>query len=981
MSKNEISYKFGEVAVEEGIISRKTFKKYRSRHRELSKEQDPFPTFKSFLIRTQNLSEDDVHRIEQKMRQDPEHLDLSGYEIERKLGKGTTGTVYKATQLRLDRPVAIKLLHPSLADDDSYVDRFYQEIRTVGNLKHSGIVQGIDVGEENGLVYFIMEYVEGDSLGTIIKEEGRISEERAVDVGYEMATALAHAADKGLIHRDVKPDNIMFDDSGSAKLCDLGLAREAQDTNHPGSEESEVVGTPNYMSPEQASGNDLDIRTDLYSLGATLYHAVTGSPPFHGDDVETVMKKHVSEDLDPPKQRRSELSPQFNAVIEKLMAKDRKERYQSPQQAAEDFECLQNHENLVHASFQSPGGNKRSTRRRHRNNSWMSSSTLAGLLVLAVLTGVTLIVYNSSQSSSGAQNPGSVSETGDNQQKDDSNPTISQNNNTENGSAQNSTPDTAGSENTAQNSSPDQNQLQQDDTSGSFERIKQLASGVEGSVPRVNEIVSKLTTLREQAEDDDLQGRINQFMESFLNRQSEIYLRKQTALKSGANLNDASIKTLVRIRWVLEKPPKVFENTSFISGTNDPKKNVEELIKKRTREKNRRLVGRIEHNLPEHLAGILNKYKFTDYQNDSDGSEGEALASGDKETLNENGSTSNSDEEAPSEGGQAKLANQELPLEKQSEQAELNGASVHSDASGYRGEGYVSFEQTNRPGEIIWNIQLPGGAPSSVRLGFRYSLDRDNPCPMTVIVNGNEVASGSINPTGGPDNWQTFAVQTNLKKGENTVILRTEDPNGPHVDLLKIIPLENLEGDAKQTVSDQKDRPSYEGPLEFNDVEVGELAFAINLGGSSAKNGGIPFDGDPFDSGNDVPTGSKEQVSGDIKPAKFQSLYSHVRVGKQLKFTFPLANGTYDVRLYFIESWYEQIDGRVFHVLLQDQPVLTNFDIYKTVNEKKHGLTKTFQNVPVTKERLTLLLKGRMKAGIADDAIIAGIAIKRTGKP
>ncbi len=659
------------------------------------------------------------------------------------------------------------------------------------------------------------------------------------------------------------------------------------------------------------------------------------------------------------------------------------DRYQSPQEAAEDFDRLRNNEKLAHATLRTKSQDKRKRISRQFERNWLSWQTTGALILFTVLSVVSFIAYNSSNLSD-STNDGSVSKTDSNQDP----PTLT----SDSDGATNNNPASAPDKNTEpkeQNetgaSSP--NKENEDTPSDTFERIKQSASGIDGSVSRVKNTLDRLQQLAHQVDDDGLEEQIQQFRNDFLKRQSKLYFLKQTNLKSETDLEDASIENLVRMHRILQKPPDVFEGVSFLGGADDPLKHVEDLIKQRTREENRRLVSRIQHNLPDDLASILNKYKFKHNQKDSGEDKSERVASGentDPDSTSDKPKTNNSSENgnAQLDEDQAGLTTADLPVEKQSENAALTGATVQSSASGYSGEGYVVYDQRKNSGEITWQVQLSGEVPSSFRLEFRYSLDRNMPCPLTVLVNGTEVARGNINPTGGPSNWQTFSVQTSLSKGKNTIILRTEESNGPNIDSLSIIPEEETEEEAEQTVSDEdEDHSSYDGPLEFADVEVGNLAFAINFGGDSAENGGIPFDKDPFpDEGNDSPLGSSEQSTGDVVPSKFKDLFSHHRVGKNMTFTFPLANGTYDIRLYFIEPWYEQVDGRVFHVLLQDKPVLTNFDLYKTINEKNQGLTKTFQNVPVTNQRLRLRLKGRVKAGIADEAIIAGIAIMRSGK-
>ena len=214
---------------------------------------------------------------------------IAGYRLVGKLGAGSMGTVYKARQLSLDREVAIKLLSPHLARKKDYVERFLREARAVAKLNHPNVISGIDAGEEEGVRYFVMEYASGMTVGELLQRGGAMDEARVLRVALQIARALEHAHDAGLVHRDVKPDNILLTKDHVAKLCDLGLAKDSP-------EEGRALGTPAYISPEQAQGlADVDIRSDLYSFGCTLYHMLTGKQPFDGN-AKVVMVKHLTEE-------------------------------------------------------------------------------------------------------------------------------------------------------------------------------------------------------------------------------------------------------------------------------------------------------------------------------------------------------------------------------------------------------------------------------------------------------------------------------------------------------------------------------------------------------------------------------------------------------------------------------------------------------------------------------------------------------------
>jgi serine/threonine-protein kinase len=272
---------------------------------------------------------------------------LPGYHVMGKLGKGAMATVYKAKQLSLDRVVAVKVLPKKMSDSAEFVDRFYKEGRAAARLSHNNIVQAIDVGSTpDGLHYFAMEYVEGPTLYDIMQPppvgQGRhFTEEEALDICIQMADALAHAHRRGLIHRDVKPKNILLTPQGIAKLTDLGLARATDDKVAAESEAGKAYGTPYYISPEQIRGDvDIDFRADIYSLGATMYHLVTGKPPFEGETPTAVMHKHLKQPLVPPDHLNTNLTSGVGEIIEVAMAKDREERYPSMEDMLEDLKAV-----------------------------------------------------------------------------------------------------------------------------------------------------------------------------------------------------------------------------------------------------------------------------------------------------------------------------------------------------------------------------------------------------------------------------------------------------------------------------------------------------------------------------------------------------------------------------------------------------------------------------------------------------------------
>jgi len=265
---------------------------------------------------------------------------ITGYEIISKLGQGGMGAVFKARQVSLDRPVALKILAPHLAKDRGYVERFLREARAVARLNHPNIIQGIDVGDSDGHYYFAMEFIDGHTLKDEIEARGPLPEARALEIAAQIAGALDHARRNKLVHRDVKPDNIMIDSRGEAKLCDLGLAKYSSGDSAATASDGEplVVGTPHYIAPEQAKGEKkVDIRADIYSLGGTLFHAFTGRTPFAGESAAAIMSKHVTDLIDDPRQIRPDISEGAALLIAKMMAKKPEDRYADPEKLFNDM--------------------------------------------------------------------------------------------------------------------------------------------------------------------------------------------------------------------------------------------------------------------------------------------------------------------------------------------------------------------------------------------------------------------------------------------------------------------------------------------------------------------------------------------------------------------------------------------------------------------------------------------------------------------
>ena len=261
--------------------------------------------------------------------------EIAGFRLLEHVGAGSNGIVYKAIQLSMNRPVALKILAERLATNKKFVERFLREARVVARLNHPNIIGGIDVGEEGGLYYFAMEFADGRTVREMLERGGALDERQSLLIVAQITKGLDQAYRVGLIHRDIKPDNIIITKNRVSKLLDLGLAREAGENV---GEAGKTFGTPNYISPEQARGDAvIDTRSDIYSLGATLYHMLSGQTPFQGNPA-IVMAKHISEK--PPEL--TSLVPGLNAdtvqLVETMMAKDPAERHQSPQELIDHVE-------------------------------------------------------------------------------------------------------------------------------------------------------------------------------------------------------------------------------------------------------------------------------------------------------------------------------------------------------------------------------------------------------------------------------------------------------------------------------------------------------------------------------------------------------------------------------------------------------------------------------------------------------------------
>ena len=270
----------------------------------------------------------------------PQHLS-DRYELGEILGFGGMSEVHLARDLRLHRDVAVKVLRADLARDPSFYLRFRREAQNAAALNHPAIVAVYDTGEADTptgpLPYIVMEYVEGVTLRDIVHTDGPMPPQRAIETIADACQALNFSHQHGIIHRDVKPANIMISKTGAVKVMDFGIARAIADSGNSVTQTSAVIGTAQYLSPEQARGDPVDARSDVYSLGCVLYEILTGEPPFIGDSPVAVAYQHVREDPVPPSQRHVGISPELDAVVLKSLAKNPENRYQTAAEMRADL--------------------------------------------------------------------------------------------------------------------------------------------------------------------------------------------------------------------------------------------------------------------------------------------------------------------------------------------------------------------------------------------------------------------------------------------------------------------------------------------------------------------------------------------------------------------------------------------------------------------------------------------------------------------
>ena len=383
----------GQLAVKRGFISREELEEALSAQERL-KAEGKSKQLGEILTELGLLTEKQAQKLltEQRERAGAARR-IGHFEVYAKLGEGGMGTVYLAKMMGPsvrggdvrgfpEQPeegplVALKILPPKLAKDEGFLTRFRREVEVLSRLNHPNIVRAVDWGRADGLHFLAMDFVQGENSYQKVARDGPMEERDAITLALEMARALEYAHSKGIIHRDIKPENILIDLSGVTHLTDFGLVSRAglnedADITSTGT----TVGTPYYISPEQAQGStEVDIRSDLYSLGATLYHLLTGEVPYDGDSAPVIMTRHVVDPVPSPLKARPRLSPALAAVVMKLMAKSPRDRYQNPSELIDDLQRIWKGEPPLRVHVQTASQEKGGPTERRRSSGSLHRAT------------------------------------------------------------------------------------------------------------------------------------------------------------------------------------------------------------------------------------------------------------------------------------------------------------------------------------------------------------------------------------------------------------------------------------------------------------------------------------------------------------------------------------------------------------------------------------------------------------------------------
>jgi serine/threonine protein kinase len=344
MARRSTAQSFGQLAVEAGVMTEEQLMDCWKLRETAERDGKTPPDIETIAKQKGFMSDEQVRLIKKagdRIKKDEarsQPIRIGGCEILGQLGGGGLGSVYKARQISMGRVVALKVLHKKWMKDEEFKKRFLLEARLAGRLSHQNLIQVYDVGREKESYYFSMEYIDGETIEQMVDRDGPIPVPRALEIIIQILRAITYIARHKIVHRDIKPGNIMLTRGGVAKLADFGFVKSKFDPLL--STEGEVLGTPDYISPEQALGQpDIDFRSDVYSLGATLYHMLSGRPPFGGTSSE-VMQKHIKEDPPDPREFVKELPEPVVHLLKKMMEKNPEDRCQSTQEVFEDIELV-----------------------------------------------------------------------------------------------------------------------------------------------------------------------------------------------------------------------------------------------------------------------------------------------------------------------------------------------------------------------------------------------------------------------------------------------------------------------------------------------------------------------------------------------------------------------------------------------------------------------------------------------------------------
>jgi serine/threonine-protein kinase len=320
------------------------------------------------------------------------------YEVEELVGTGGMSSVFRAHDRLLDRKVALKVLHQQFTDDADYVERFRREARAVAALSHPNIVTVIDRGEHGNRQFIVFEYIDGENLKALIQRRGPAPVTTSVELALQIARGLSFAHQQGLVHRDVKPQNVLLNGDGQAKVTDFGIARSL-DVQHGMTQTGTVLGTADYIAPEQAQGQRVDEHTDVYSLGVVLYEMLTNEVPFPGENFVAVAMRHINEQPPPIRDKRPDVSPRLEAAVQRAMAKRPEDRFQT----MADF-CRELEANLAEAQGQTlvapaPPRKARAPRRQGANP-W--PIVLALLTLIAIGAVIAYLLVHRTKGNAGA---------------------------------------------------------------------------------------------------------------------------------------------------------------------------------------------------------------------------------------------------------------------------------------------------------------------------------------------------------------------------------------------------------------------------------------------------------------------------------------------------------------------------------------------------------------------------------------------------